>query len=80
MPAHALALEGVDRRTTAERCGMNRQPLRDRGEGRLEFRPLARILPCAGGAPAATPFKRHPVLRGVAQRGGPRGRGPSGMG
>lgn len=43
--AIALVLEGVDRRTAAESCGMDRQTLRDWGEGRPEFCPVDRIQP-----------------------------------
>ena len=45
MLALALVLEGVDRKTAAETCGMDRQTLRDWGEGRPEFCPVDRIQP-----------------------------------
>ena len=45
MPAIALVLEGVDRKTAAESCGMDRQTLRDWGEGHPEFCPVERIQP-----------------------------------
>ena len=45
MLAIALVLEGVDRKTAAESCGMDRQTLRDWGEGRPEFCPVDRIQP-----------------------------------
>ena len=45
MLALALVMEGVDRKTAAETCGMDRQTLRDWGEGRPEFCPVDRIQP-----------------------------------
>ena len=45
MLAIALVMDGVDRRTAAESCGMDRQTLRDWGEGRPEFCPVDRIQP-----------------------------------
>ena len=45
MLAIALVLEGVDRKTAAESCGMDRQTLRDWGEGRSDFCPVDRSQP-----------------------------------
>ena len=45
MLAIAMVLEGYDRKTAAKTCGMDRQTLRDWGEGRLEFCPVDRIQP-----------------------------------
>ena len=45
MLALALVLEGVDRKTAAATCGMDRQTLRDWGEGRPEFCPVDRSQP-----------------------------------
>ncbi len=45
MLAVALVLEGSDRKAAAETCGMDRQTLRDWGEGHPEFCPVERIQP-----------------------------------
>jgi len=45
MLAIALVLEGLDRRTAAESCGMDRQTLREWGEGCPDFCPVDRIQP-----------------------------------
>ena len=50
----AMVLEGYDRKTAAEVCGMDRQTLRDWGDGRPEFCPVDRIQSGTGGAPAGT--------------------------
>ena len=45
MLAIAMVVEGYDRKTAAETCGMDRQTLRDWCEGRPEFCPVDRIRP-----------------------------------
>ena len=43
--AIALVLEGASRKVAAESCGMDRQTLRDWGDGRLGSCPVDRIQP-----------------------------------
>lgn len=43
--AIALVLEGASRKVAAESCGMDRQTLRDWGEGRKEICPVDRYQP-----------------------------------